>query len=84
MTHASTPLRHLFVDHIILSLGVTVFVSERAPDLMMQLLAAPLAPAADATLTALIVRAAVIPESLLLVPNFNETYIFISCLSICV
>jgi len=32
-------LRHLFVDRINLSLGVTVFVSERAP-------------AADATLTA--------------------------------
>ena len=31
-------LRHLFVDRINLSLGVTVFFSERAPGLMMQLL----------------------------------------------
>jgi hypothetical protein len=32
-------LRHLFVDRInLLSLGVNVFVSERAPGLMMQLL----------------------------------------------
>ena len=31
-------LRHLFVYRINLSLGVNVFVSERAPGLMMQLL----------------------------------------------
>ena len=40
-------LRHLFRDRINLSLGVNVFVSERAPGLMMQLLraAAQLPPA---------------------------------------
>ena len=54
------------MDRLDLSLGFAVIVSERAPGLIdVSPAAAPLAPAADATLTARVVRAAVIPESLL-------------------